>query len=126
MCVGILAWAGIISASRMDPSQALASAALGAVQPDWRPTDGASAGLTAAVDAAEAGLDSIVVVVRRNDTLDQIFRRLELSLTDLANLRAMRGLKSALDRLHPGEELTLDHRDGSLFGLTRRLSPSEV
>jgi murein DD-endopeptidase MepM/ murein hydrolase activator NlpD len=126
LCVGVIAWAGITSAARMGPSSVLATTAQGAVQPEWRPVAQAGAGLTAAVDAAEAGFDSIVVVVRRNDTLDQIFRRLELSLTDLANLRAMRGLKTALDRLHPGEELTLDHRDGNLFGLTRRLSPSEV
>ncbi len=124
-CVGMLAWAGMESAAHVDPSRALASAALSAVQPQWRPVDSAAAGLSAAVDAAEAGLDDIVVV-RRNDTLDQIFRRLELSLADLANLRAMRGLKSALDRLHPGEELAFKHRDGSLLGLTRRISPSEV
>ena len=126
LCVGIVAWAGLESASRMDPSRALASAALGVVQPQWSPPSDDASGLTAAVGAAEAGLDQIVVVVRRNDTLDQIFRRLQLSLSDLANLRAMRGLKSALDRLHPGEELTLSHRDGALVGLTRRLSPSEV
>lgn len=122
MCVGIVAWAGMESAAHMNPSHALATAALSAVQPQWRP----EAGLSAAVEAAEAGLDDIVVVVRRNDTLDQIFRRLELSLSDLANLRSMRGLKTALDRLRPGEELTLTHRDGALFGLTRRISPSEV
>jgi murein DD-endopeptidase MepM/ murein hydrolase activator NlpD len=123
LCVGVLAWAGLVSASHMNPSRAIATAALGAVQPQWRPVDEGTAGLAA---AAEAGLDQIVIVVRRNDTLDQIFRRLKLSVSDLANLRAMQGLKSALDRLHPGEELTLSHRDGSLFGLTRRLSPSEV
>jgi murein DD-endopeptidase MepM/ murein hydrolase activator NlpD len=121
LCACGIAWAGIESASHMDPSRALATA-VGAVQPNWQP-DVESTGL---IDAAEASLDSVVVVVRRNDTLDQIFRRLELSLSDLANLRSMGGLKSALDRLRPGEELTLKHRDGNLLGLSRRLSPSEV
>jgi murein DD-endopeptidase MepM/ murein hydrolase activator NlpD len=127
ICVGVIAWAGVVSASRMDPSRTLASAAfVGVVQPQWQPSHPANASLSAAMDAAEAGLNRIEVVVRRNDTLDQIFRRLELSLNDLANLRAMQGLKSALDRLHPGELLTFSHRDGSLMALTRRLSPSEV
>lgn len=109
----------------MDPSRTLRTAAFGMVQPQWRP-DPDSASFGAAMDAAQAGLASIEVVVRRNDTLDQIFRRLELSLNDLANLRAMQGLKSALDRLHPGEVLTLGHRDGMLMALSRRISPSEV
>ena len=126
-CVGLVAWAGIESASHVDTSRVLTTAALNAIQPQWRPDTNAEATpLAAAVDAAEAGLDQIEVVVRRNDTLDQIFRRLQLSLTDLANLRAMQGLKTALDRLHPGELLTLSHRDGTLFSLSRRLSPSEV
>jgi murein DD-endopeptidase MepM/ murein hydrolase activator NlpD len=123
LSVGVVAWAGLMAASHVDvaPSHTLASAALGAVQPHWRPETAAEAAAS-----LEAAFDVVEVVVRRNDTLDQIFRRLELSLTDLANLRAMDGLKSALDRLHPGEQLTLAYRDGSLFGLTRRLSPSEV
>ena len=126
-CVGLVAWAGIESAAHVDTSRALATAAFNVIQPQWRPNaDPVTRPLSAAVDVAEAGLDQIEVVVRRNDTLDQIFRRLQLSLTDLANVRAMQGLKSALDRLHPGELLTLSHRDGNLFALTRRLSPSEV
>jgi murein DD-endopeptidase MepM/ murein hydrolase activator NlpD len=39
----------------------------------------------------------------------------------------MRGLRSTLDRLHPGELLTFSHRDdGTLVALTRRISPSEL
>ena len=45
----------------------------------------------------------ISVKVQRNDTLDQIFRRLQLSLTDLANIRALDGTRAALDRLRPGD-----------------------
>src|SRR5438552_6587317 len=37
------------------------------------------------------------VVVARNDTLDRIFRKLNLNLTDLANLRAQPGIKTHLD-----------------------------
>jgi murein DD-endopeptidase MepM/ murein hydrolase activator NlpD len=47
-------------------------------------------------------------------------------MSDLANLRAMQGLKVMLDRLKPGEVLTLSHRAGELMGFERRLTPSET
>jgi murein DD-endopeptidase MepM/ murein hydrolase activator NlpD len=71
------------------------------------------------------GLATIEVIVRRNDTLDRIFRQLELSLTDLANLRAVAGTRAMLDRLMPGEALRLQHRDGALVSLERNLSLTE-
>ncbi len=71
------------------------------------------------------GLDTIEVIVRRNDTLDAIFRKLELSLTDLANLRALAGARALIDRLVPGESLRLTHRDGALVTLERNLSLTE-
>ena len=80
-------------------------------------------------DVAEAGLlgaSTIEVIVSRNDTLDRIFRRLQLNLSDLASLRALPGIKAQLDRLRPGEAVRLVHRDGTLFGLERKLSPSET
>ena len=72
------------------------------------------------------GLATIEVIVRRNDTLDAIFRKLELSLTDLANIRALQGARAMLDRLMPGESLRLTHRDGELVGLERNLSLTET
>ena len=78
--------------------------------------------LDAAREAAQAGLSRVDVVVERNDTLDRIFRRLQLSLTDLANLRAVEGVRTALDRLRPGDQLTLVHRGEELMGLERSLS----
>jgi murein DD-endopeptidase MepM/ murein hydrolase activator NlpD len=72
------------------------------------------------------GAQTIEVIVSHNDTLDRIFRRLKLDLADLASLRSLPGLKNGLDRLRPGEALHLMHRDGSLFGFERRLSPSET
>ena len=86
----------------------------------------AQSSVNAALEAAEAGLSQVSVVVQRNDTLDQIFRRLQLSLTDLANLRAVEGVRSALDRLRPGDLLTLVHRGGELVGLERPLSFSQT
>jgi len=82
---------------------------------------GAQAHLVAVADkpvsSASFGLSTINVIVHPNDTLDAIFRRLKLSLTDLASLRGLPGLKAHLDRLRPGESLRFLHRDGSLFGL---------
>ena len=75
---------------------------------------------------AVLGAQTIEVIVSHNDTLDRIFRRLKLDLADLASLRDMPGLKSALDKLRPGEALHLIHRDGSLFGFERKLSASET
>jgi len=76
--------------------------------------------------SAALGLSTIEVVVRKNDTLDRIFRRLQLNLADLASLRKLPELKAQLDRLRPGEAITLYHRDGELWGFERRLSPSET
>ena len=81
---------------------------------------------TAGFEGARLVLSSIDVIVSRNDTLDRIFRRLKLSLADLASLRALPGLKARLDSLRPGESLHLTHKDGELYGLQRRLSDSET
>ncbi len=102
------------------------------------PTGSATAGTTppaahdvvpqqaAFVNPAAIGASTIEVIVSHNDTLDRIFRRLKLDLADLASLRDLPGLKSGLDKLRPGEALHLIHRDGSLFGFERQLSPSET
>ncbi len=62
----------------------------------------------------------------RNDTLDRIFRRIPLSLADLATLRALPGLEQDFDRLRPGETLTLAHRGPELLEFKRRLSLAET
>ena len=94
----------------------------------------ASAGTAPDVTAPQAafaspmalGASTIEIIVSHNDTLDRIFRRFKLDLADLASLRSLPGLKAGLDRLRPGEALHLIHRDGSLFGFERQLSPSET
>jgi murein DD-endopeptidase MepM/ murein hydrolase activator NlpD len=80
----------------------------------------------APMQAASLGVSAIEVIVSRNDTLDRIFRRLKLDLSDLASLRGIPGLKTRLDQLRPGEVLQFLYRDGSLFGFVRQLSPSET
>jgi len=79
------------------------------------------------LQAAGDGLaEAIQIVVQRNDTLDQIFRRLQLSLTDLANIRAVSMARAALDRIRPGELLTFFRRGDQLVGLQRPLSISQT
>jgi murein DD-endopeptidase MepM/ murein hydrolase activator NlpD len=80
----------------------------------------ASATVMRAVTPSE--LSTIRVIVSRNDTLDHIFRRLALSLSDLASLRSLPGIRAHLDTLHPGETLTLIAKSGTLVGLERRLN----
>lgn len=69
---------------------------------------------------------TVDVIVGSNDTLEQIFRKLKLSVTDLATLRALPDLRRNLDRLYPGELLKFGVRDDQLVSLERQLSPSET
>ena len=75
---------------------------------------------------ARAALSAVDVIVTRNDTLDRIFRRWKLNLSDLASMRSLPGVRANLDSLRPGELLHLWHKDGQLFGLERRLNESQT
>jgi hypothetical protein len=87
-----------------------------------------------AIQAAEAEASTkailvpltVDVIVGTNDTLERIFRKLELSVTDLATLRALPDIRRSLDRLYPGETLKFGVRDNQLVSLERQLSPSET
>jgi murein DD-endopeptidase MepM/ murein hydrolase activator NlpD len=122
LCCAAVAWAGIHASAQMAHPVEVAEIAMRA----YSAASIAPPGMDTALQAAEAGLSHVSVVVKRNDTLDQIFRRLQLSLTDLANLRAVTGVREALDRLRPGDLLSLVHRDGELVGLERPLSFSQT
>jgi murein DD-endopeptidase MepM/ murein hydrolase activator NlpD len=70
--------------------------------------------------------ETIEAVVRRNDTLDRIFRQLDLNLTDLANIRQMSETRQQLDQLRPGDVITIVHDDGNVHSLQRRVSETEI
>jgi murein DD-endopeptidase MepM/ murein hydrolase activator NlpD len=70
--------------------------------------------------------DTVEFVVRRNDTLDRIFRHLKLSLTDLASIRDLPGVQESLDRLRPGDIITLIHDEGLVHSLKQRISETEI
>lgn len=71
-------------------------------------------------------LETLEIVIRRNDTLDAVFRKLELSLSDLAALRSLPDVRRSLDRLRPGDVILLTHLDGELKSLTRRISDTAL
>jgi len=122
LCCAAVAWAGIhTTANTTRPGDIAEFAAR-----NFNTADRAQASVTAALQAAEASLSQISVVVQRNETLDQIFRRLELSLTDLANVRALEGVRAGLDRVRPGDLLTLVHNGSELMALERALSLTQT
>jgi murein DD-endopeptidase MepM/ murein hydrolase activator NlpD len=73
-----------------------------------------------------ASIASIEVIVGRNDTLDAIFRRLALDLTDLAAIRQLPGIRQSLDYLKPGDAIKVTHTDGTVQGLTRKVSETKT
>jgi murein DD-endopeptidase MepM/ murein hydrolase activator NlpD len=71
-------------------------------------------------------INTVEFVVRRNDTLERIFRQLQLNLDDLAEIRQLPDVKGALDMLKPGDPITFEHNDdGALQSLTRQVTNTE-
>lgn len=69
---------------------------------------------------------SIEFVVRQNDTMDRIFRHLDLSLGDLADIRNLPGVRDNLDRLRPGDLITFVHENGIVSALKQRISDTQI
>ena len=61
------------------------------------------------------------LLVKRGDTLEVLFRRNGLSLTDLAAMVALPDASGALKLLKPGDRLEIAHRDGQVLSLRREL-----
>jgi murein DD-endopeptidase MepM/ murein hydrolase activator NlpD len=75
----------------------------------------------------QAGVASIVeVVVGRNDTLDGIFRRMSLNLSDLAAIRSLPGVRQSLDYLKPGDSIKFTHAAGDIQELWRKVSETKT
>lgn len=75
---------------------------------------------------AEALGEKVDFVVRRNDTLERIFRRFKLNLDDLAAILRLPGMAQALNQIRPGDKLTVFHEDGIVHALKRRISETEI
>jgi murein DD-endopeptidase MepM/ murein hydrolase activator NlpD len=70
--------------------------------------------------------ETVDLVVRRNDTLEKIFRRLDLKLVDLSTMLKLPNARKALSRLRPGDKMTVVHAYGAIHALNRRISDTEV
>jgi len=71
---------------------------------------------------ADAGPRSVEVTVKRNDTLDRIFRSVGVDIATVSELRRLPDARKAIDLLRPGDIITLTHIDGALQSLNRRIS----
>jgi len=118
---GLVAIVAALVALPRDADPAMVDAVTATVEPP-----ALMAAAPSAAHEASLGFSTIEVVVSRNDTMDRLFRRLELNLGDLATLRNLPELRHQVDRLTPGELLRFTHRDGELVGLERKLSDSET
>lgn len=79
------------------------------------------------VPVRPANMASLVeVVVGRNDTLDGIFRRLSLNLSDLAAIRNLPGIRQSLDFLKPGDAIRVTHAQGDIRSLSRKVSETRM
>lgn len=76
--------------------------------------------------AVEPPGEKVDFVVRRNDTLERIFRRLKLSVDDLTAILGLPGVRQALHQIRPGDQLTVVHEDGTIHALNRRISETEI
>lgn len=70
--------------------------------------------------------DTIDFVVQRNDTLERIFRRRELSLNDLSAILGLPGVRRNLAHIRPGAKVSVVHHGGAVQTLNHRISETEV
>jgi murein DD-endopeptidase MepM/ murein hydrolase activator NlpD len=71
--------------------------------------------------ALEPSTTTLDLLVKRGDSLEILFRRNGLSLTDLAKMIALPDVGAALKILKPGDRLVVAHRDGEVVSLRREL-----
>jgi murein DD-endopeptidase MepM/ murein hydrolase activator NlpD len=90
---------------------------------DVLPSADSGPGPAPAVDVTSTMLD---LLVKRGDTLEMLFRRNGLNLTDLASMAALPDVGTALRLLKPGDRLEIAHRDGQVLSLRRELDEVKV
>lgn len=71
---------------------------------------------------AAAPFEFVAVTIGRNDTLDQVFRGLQLKLSDLAALRNLPEVRKSLDMIRPGDVIQMTHLNGEIKSLSRRIN----
>jgi murein DD-endopeptidase MepM/ murein hydrolase activator NlpD len=74
------------------------------------------------VTVADAPLgEAITLTVRQGDSLDSMFRRNDLSVTDLARMMKIKEAKNSLRKIRPGDEIEVVREGEHVLTLTRRL-----
>jgi murein DD-endopeptidase MepM/ murein hydrolase activator NlpD len=76
--------------------------------------------------ARAAPFEFVAVTIGRNDTLDQVFRGLQLKLSDLAELRSLPDVRKSLDVIRPGDVIQLTHLNGEIKSLTRQINDTAM
>jgi murein DD-endopeptidase MepM/ murein hydrolase activator NlpD len=104
-------------------------APIAAAEPATLPSTTLPAAMSTVVPmvAQQASVASMVeIIVGRNDTLDSIFRRAALNLSDLAAIRKLPGIRQSLDFLKPGDAIKVSHTEGDIRELTRKVSETQT
>ena len=65
--------------------------------------------------------DALKLTIKSGDTLDQLFRRNQLSVADLMTIATLDSAKEPLRMLRPGDELMIEHDEGRVMRLTRHI-----
>jgi murein DD-endopeptidase MepM/ murein hydrolase activator NlpD len=82
--------------------------------------------LTAAVAPAPLPGTELTMTVRRGDSLDRLFKRNNLSRTDLANIMDLKIARQHLRLIKPGDRIIVRQDKGRILRLDRTISISEV
>src|SRR5690606_33858746 len=70
---------------------------------------------------ADATAPMLELVVKPGDTLERLFRRHGLSLTDLASIAKLKDVAEHIKLLRPGDTIRVAHRDGQVLSLLREI-----
>ena len=119
----------VLAGSADDPilpplANPIATAGATARMPLELPKPSAADSLAAAAAPQEELAQPVLtkLVVGAGDSLERLFRRNELSLSDLAAMVALDDARAHLVKLLPGNKIEVAHRDGSIIALSREIS----
>ena len=68
----------------------------------------------------------LTMTVRKSDSLDRMFKRNQLSRTDLANIMELEEARKFLRLIKPGDKIQVTEADGKILALERQISFSEI
>ncbi len=127
----VLLLAGLMTAKPSEPKRAtsIAAATVSTIElnlPDYTLDIAAAPETGALPDTGELSLEEpgssiSTLAIRSGDTLDQLFRKNQLSITDLHTIMKLPEARRHLRLLHPGDEFSIVHRGGNVLEISREL-----